>query len=110
MSVAADDGDPDHFLRAGVAFHRAPAAASGNDLYITVGRSITGVIEGQVRSGTLPTADRHSADLHERIARALVGSDPDAAARSVHALFDDMSKDVAAAHGSPLDRRSGGAP
>jgi DNA-binding FadR family transcriptional regulator len=91
MEEAALKQDRRGFLAYDLAFHDALVAASGNELFLTLGRSIRGALEGQSSSGILPVREgSRTVELHRAIAQAVLASDGDGAEAAARALFADM--------------------
>lgn len=94
MRGAVEAGDHDRFVAEDTTFHETLVAASGNDFFAALSRSITGVILGQTRSGVLPAEGDRSVQLHTAIAEAVSAGQEAAAETAARALFTEMDKDL----------------
>ncbi len=99
MAEAIRAGDRSEFLAADLRFHDTLLAMSGNELFVSLSRSVRGVLEGQAEAGLLPVYDaEHTIDLHRAIAAAIAVADPPAAEAAARDLFTDMRGDIEAPH------------
>lgn len=99
MDNAMRDGLERDFLDADLRFHDLLLAMSGNELFISLSRSVRGVLEGQTEAGALPVYDvGHTVDLHRAIAQAIAVADPVAAESAARDLFTSMRQDIESPH------------
>lgn len=79
-------GKPEASVAADMAFHRALAEATGNELFSTLLESITELLRDYMMGfATRPGWDfEHVLESHGAVVRAIAGRDGDAAARAMH--------------------------
>lgn len=93
MDEAVRREDHAAFTAADLEFHSALMAASGNELFVALARSIRGVIDGQSDTGVLPAESARSVLLHRRIAEAVAARDERRTLEATRDLFQDMRRD-----------------
>jgi DNA-binding FadR family transcriptional regulator len=96
--VAAGKGD---FVEPDLKFHRAIIAASGNDLFASLGKVVESALTVSFRIGAdNPQGQRHSLEMHKAILDAIVDRDGAAARLAMQKLIDYSRQTV-------LDIRAG---
>lgn len=93
MGQAYDDmvaaSDDERIVEPDLRFHRAIIAASGNELFASLGRVVESALLVSFRIGTgNPQGQEHSLELHKTILDAIVDRDPTAARLAMQKLIE----------------------
>ncbi|GEL23908.1 GntR family transcriptional regulator [Pseudonocardia sulfidoxydans NBRC 16205] len=86
--AACELGDPDAFVAADLAFHRAVIAATGNPVLADLYDGLTEAVERSVAEIDRLHGDRADFPGHDELADAIVAGDPQAALAAADAYLD----------------------
>ncbi|MGD9989823.1 FadR/GntR family transcriptional regulator [Pseudonocardia sp.] len=86
--AACDVGDPDAFVAADLAFHRAVVAATGNPVLADLYDGLTEAVERSVAEIDRLYDDRADFPGHDELAAAIVAGDPGAAVAAADTYLD----------------------
>jgi len=82
-------GNDEHIVEPDLKFHRAIIAASGNDLFASLGRVVEAALSVSFRIGVgNPQGQKHSLELHKAILDAIVDRDGAAARLAMQKLIE----------------------
>lgn len=91
--VAAESAE--HIVEPDLKFHRAIVAASGNDLFVSLGRIVESALSISFRIGAdNPQGQKHSLALHKAILDAIVDRDSSAARLAMQELIQYSKRTV----------------
>jgi DNA-binding FadR family transcriptional regulator len=92
MVVHGHSGDLDAYLVADVAFHRTLLAASGNEMFGSLGDVVAEVLAGRTHHGLMPDRPNpHAIALHDAVARAVRTGDAKEAERAMRELIEEAA-------------------
>jgi DNA-binding FadR family transcriptional regulator len=102
----AQAGDGDEVVEPDLKFHRAMIAASGNDLFASLGRAVEAALLVSFRIGTdNPQGQHHSLQMHKAVLDAIVERDGAAARLAMQKLIEYSRQTVLQIRGSRREKR-----
>lgn len=92
MASTGRAGDLDAYLQHDIAFHRAVLAASGNEMFASLGNVVAEVLTGRTTHHLMPRHPNPEAvRLHMAVANAIQTQDSDAARLAMHDILAEVS-------------------
>lgn len=97
LHVEAERGDLEAYLAADVTFHETLLAASGNDMFASLGAVVTEVLAGRTHHHLMPTRPNPDAiRLHGEVASAVQVGDAARAQAAMQQIIDEADAALAA--------------
>lgn len=95
--MEAERGDLEAYLAADVTFHETLLAASGNDMFASLGAVVTEVLAGRTHHHLMPTRPNPDAiRLHGEVASAVQVGDAARAQAAMQQIIDEADAALAA--------------